>query len=354
VEHGIGCRQMRRRAFLGLAAGGVALFRLSPVMAKRFTDAAGRKVDLPDRVERVFAAGPPASLILYMVAPEKMLGWARAPSAKARAFLPQRYAALPETGRLTGRGNTVRLEDLVRLAPDLILDVGSTTPTYVSLADEVERRTHIPEVLIGGRLADTPETLRRVGDVVGAMSRAEALARYAESMLATIHRGVAQIAADRRPSIYVARGPRGLQSAVRGSLGSEVVDLLGARNVIAGDAGGRAIVDVSAEAILARQPDVILVLDRRFRAGIGNDPVWREARAVRQGRVHFVPDLPFSWLDEPPAPNRLLGLLWLGRLLYPAVLAGDIEADTRRFYELFYHQAPSGAQLKALLADPPG
>jgi hypothetical protein len=65
---------VRRRALLGLAAGGVALFRLSGVAAKRFTDAAGREVDLPDRVERVFAAGPPASLILFMVAPEKNAG----------------------------------------------------------------------------------------------------------------------------------------------------------------------------------------------------------------------------------------------------------------------------------------
>jgi hypothetical protein len=46
-----GTRQVRRRALLGLAAGGVALFRLSPVAAKPFTDAAGREFDLPDRVE---------------------------------------------------------------------------------------------------------------------------------------------------------------------------------------------------------------------------------------------------------------------------------------------------------------
>ena len=132
------------------------------------------------------------------------------------------------------------------------------------------------------------------------------------------------------------------------------MDFLGARNIVARDAGSRAIVDVSAEQILARQPDVILVTDRRFRAAIGGDPVWREAKAVRQGHVHFVPDLPFSWLDEPPAPNRLIGLLWLGKLLYPAVFAQDLRAETRRFYDLFYHQAPSGAQLDALLADPPG
>ena len=218
----------------------------------------------------------------------------------------------------------------------------------------MQHQTHIPEVLIGGRLADTPATLRRLGGLLDTAARAEALAGYAETMLAAVRRGVGQIAADRRPSIYVARGPRGLESAVAGSIGSEVVDLLGARNVVGVDAGSRAIVDVSVEQILARQPDVILVTDRRFRAAIGNDQVWREAKAVRQGHVHFVPDLPFSWLDEPPAPNRLIGLLWLGKLLYPAVFAQDIRVETRRFYELFYQQAPSDAQLDAVLADPPG
>ena len=34
------------------------------------TNSAGRRVDLPDRVERVFAAGPPASVLVYVLAPQ--------------------------------------------------------------------------------------------------------------------------------------------------------------------------------------------------------------------------------------------------------------------------------------------
>jgi iron complex transport system substrate-binding protein len=64
-----------------------------------------------------------------------MPGWTRAPGLEARPFLPPRYAELPEVGRLAGRGNIVNLENVVRLAPDLVLDVGSTTAEYVSLAD---------------------------------------------------------------------------------------------------------------------------------------------------------------------------------------------------------------------------
>jgi iron complex transport system substrate-binding protein len=328
------------------------VFAPPPTQARPFTDSGGRSVDIPDQVRRVFPAGPPASVTLYTVAPEKMLGWTRAPSREALTFLPGRYAGLPEVGRLTGRGNTVNLENVVQLKPDLVLDVGDTTATYVSLADRVQEQTGLPAVLIGGRLAATPTTLRTVGAVVGVPERAETLARYAETVLDEVQRKTAEVPPAERPTIYVARGPKGLEAAVAGSIGSEVVDLV-ARNVVGEDTAPRTIVDVSPEQVLAWQPDVILTIDRRFHAAIRTDPVWRELKAVQAGNVHFVPDLPFSWLDEPPAPNRLMGLLWLAKLLYPASFSQDIRAEARRFYALFYQQEPSDAQLDGLLADPP-
>jgi iron complex transport system substrate-binding protein len=345
---------VRRRDLFGLSAGAFVGLAFAPPLAEArpFTDSADRRVVVPDEVRRVFPAGPPASVILYMAAPEKMLGWTRAPSPEARVFLPARYAELPELGRLTGRGNTVNLENVVRLTPDQVLDVGDTSPTYVSLADRVQEQTHVPVVLIGGRLADTAETLRKVGFLLGVSERAEMLAHYAEGVLADVRNGTAKIPPEGRPSVYVARGPRGLETAVAGSIGSEVVDFVGARNVAGKDTAPRTIVDVSPEQILAWQPDVILTVDRRFHAAIRTEPVWHEVKAVQAGNIHFVPDLPFSWLDNPPAPNRLIGLLWLGKLLYPASFPQDIRAEARRFYALFYQQEPSDAQLDSALAEP--
>ena len=129
--------------------------------------------------------------------------------------------------------------------------------------------------------------------------------------------------------------------------------MLGARNVVSAVTVPKTIVEVSPEQVLAWQPDVMLAVDRRFRAMIATDPVWRQLDAVRKKRVHFVPDLPFSWLDEPPGLNRLIGLAWLGSLLYPSLFPEDVRAETRRFYALFYGQQPSGAQLDSLLANPP-
>ena len=346
---------MRRRELFGLSAGAIAGLAFAPSLAdaRPFIDTAGRRIDVPDEVNRVFPAGPPASVVVYLAAAERMLGWTRAPSPEARAFLPSRYAELPELGRLTGRGNTVNLENVVRLMPDLVLDVGDTSATYVSLADRVQEQTHIPAVLIGGHLADTPDTLRSVGTVLGVPERAETLARYAEGVLSEVGKKTAKVLSANRPSVYVARGSHGLETAVAGSIGSEVVDLVGARNVAGRETAPRTIVDVSPEQILAWQPEVILTVDRRFHTSIRTDPVWREVKAVQTGNIHFVPDLPFSWLDNPPAANRLIGLLWLAKLLYPASFSQDIHAEVRRFYALFYQQEPNDAQLDGFLANPP-
>src|SRR5215510_1831773 len=64
-------------------------------------DAAGRKVEIPAEVKRVFAAGPPASVLLYTLAPDKLLGWTREVRAAEREYLPAKYADLPAPGRLT-------------------------------------------------------------------------------------------------------------------------------------------------------------------------------------------------------------------------------------------------------------
>lgn len=56
-------------------------------------------------------------------------------------FVLPDIAARPEVGRLTGRGNTANLKLIVQLKPDLIVDVGSMTDTYISLADRVQSQT---------------------------------------------------------------------------------------------------------------------------------------------------------------------------------------------------------------------
>src|SRR6185295_6572944 len=138
-----------------------------PRAAGTVQDAAGRSVAIPDRVTRVFPAGPPAAILLYTLAPELLLGWPRANRAEECAFMLPDICTRPEVGRLTGRGNSANLESVLALKPDLILDVGSTSATYVSLATRVQEQTGLPYALLDGRFAGIAGTYRTLGALIG-------------------------------------------------------------------------------------------------------------------------------------------------------------------------------------------
>jgi iron complex transport system substrate-binding protein len=185
--------------------------------------------------------------------------------------------------------------------------------------------------------------------VLGVGDRGRELGRYAERMLAETDRQVGQIPPSKRPTVYYARGSKGLETAARGSINVESLERLGARNV-AEQLGSAGVSTVSPEQVLAWDPEIIIAIDPGFVTAVRTDPVWRGVRAVREGRVYLVPPAPFPWVDFPPSVNRLIGLRWLGRIFYPDQFAEDLRQETRIFYTMFYHQAPSEAQLDTLLA----
>jgi iron complex transport system substrate-binding protein len=337
-----------RRTFLGGLAA--AAWPLTAARATDATvlDAAGRQVAVPERIERVFPAGPPAAILLYTLAPELLLGWPRANRPDERDFLLPEIGARPELGRLTGRGDTANLEVVLQLKPDLILDVGSTDATYVSLADRVQGQTGIPYALLDGRLDKAAEIYRTLGQLVRQEDRAAALAGFAETTLRTALERVATVAPDKRPRTYYARGPRGLETGLAGSINVEAIEIMGARNVAGGQRGGLAT--VSLEQVLAWDPDIIVTIDQDFARAVRTDPNWRSVSAVRTGRVHLAPKLPFGWVDFPPSVNRLVGLWWLGKVLYPDLFPEDLRPIAREFYARFYHVSVTDEQLDEVLA----
>ena len=158
-------RCSRRAAFFGLGAAVALPARAQAQAATReVVDSAARRVRVPMRVTRVYAAGPPASVLLYALAPDALVGWTSAFRAAERPFVPQRYADLPVLGRLTGRGNTANPETVLAHRPDLIFDYGTINDTYVSLADRVQAQTGVPYLLVDGAFAKMPDAFALLGD----------------------------------------------------------------------------------------------------------------------------------------------------------------------------------------------
>lgn len=334
----------RRTLIAGLSA---SLLAQRAACAATVTDAAGRAVPVPEKVTRVFPAGPPAAIILYTLAPDLLIGWPRANRPEEREFLLSDIGSRPEVGRLTGRGNTANLEVVLALKPDLILDVGSTDATYVSLADRVQEQTGIPYALLEGRFAFIAPTYRTLGQLVGRRADGEELADFCHQTLTIITERIANVPRERRPAVYYARGPRGLDTGLGGSINVETIELL-ARNVAGETKGGLA--RVSIEQVLLWNPDVIITIDLEFAASVRQNATWSAVKAVREGRIHLSPKLPFGWVDFPPSVNRLIGLWWLAKILYPDLFPEDLRTLTRDFYDRFYHVKVTEAQIDRVLA----
>jgi iron complex transport system substrate-binding protein len=226
-----------------------------PAAAERtVTDSAGRRVAVPDTVAKAFAAGPPAPVLVYVLAPDKLAGWSRAPRPDEREYLLPAARDLPERGRLTGRGDTANLGVVLAAKPDLIVDFGSVRDTYVSLADRVQAQTGIPYLLIDGRFPNTATALRLAGEILGVLARAEQLAAYAEAAFAGIDRVLAEVPPQERPRVYLARGPDGLETGLRGSVNTEIIERVGGVNVADAGADRQGIAQVQLEQVLAWDP----------------------------------------------------------------------------------------------------
>ncbi len=332
------------RFLLAIALAGLA----APGDARTVRDSAGRIVEIPDRVERVFAAGPPASILVYALKPEALLGWPRRLRDYEKPYIARPWRDLPETGRLTGRGGDANLERVIVLRPDLIVDFGSVRDTYIDLANRVHEQTGIPYILINGRFSETAASLRLLGAALGVPDRGERLAADVETTFAELRATLGAVPEKQRPRVYLARGPDGLETGLKGSINTEIIELAGGRNV-ADVPGQYGLVQASPEQVIVADPDTIVTWDRTFFDRVWKDPLWQGIAAVRRGRVYLSPTAPFGWIDRPPSINRMMGLKWLAGLFYPDLWPGDLRCETHAFYKLWYHVDLGEAELNRLL-----
>ncbi|HLS55599.1 MAG TPA: ABC transporter substrate-binding protein [Zeimonas sp.] len=331
------------------AVGAVAAAACGPSRAQgALADDGGRRLSIAATPRRVFPAGGPASVFVYCLAPDRLLGWTRALRADEAAFLLTEVAALPELGRLTGRGSTAALEAVLAMRAELIVDVGSTAATYVSLADQVQRQTGVPYLLLDGAFDRTESTIRRLGQVLGVTARAERLARGTRAILDAAAELRAGLRDSERPRVFFARGPTGLATAADGGLNAEVLAQVGALNVARVEAPNLAL--ISLEQVTRWQPDWILASDAAFFAQVHRHPVWSKLPAVRARRVLLIPRVPFGWFDAPPALNRLIGIEWLSAVLHPQRTRYRLDERLSDTFEWLYHRRPSIGQMRALLA----
>jgi iron complex transport system substrate-binding protein len=110
------------------------------------------------------------------------------------------------------------------------------------------------------------------------------------------------------------------------------------------------------EQVLLWNPEVVLSgydhtrSPGEFYTKVWTNSAWKKVAAVRNREVYEAPQYPFNWIDRPPSVNRIIGIKWLANIFYPDIFHYDMRAETRRFYQTFYHVQLSESQLNEILA----
>jgi len=317
-----------------------------------FTDDCGRAVELPAEITRVSASGTVAEMFLAAAAPELLVSISNAPTEAELAYLDDALTTLPVTGSLYGGKGDANLEAMLAADPQVIIDMGDLKKDTAETMDALSAQIGIPCVFLEANLDNMADAFRDLAVLLsGKAERCEALAAYVEETVAIARDTAAQIPEAERVSVMYTAGNDGLGTNSRGSTQAQVIELVGAVNAIEtaeviNKSGGNLI---NMEQLYLFNPDVIILLPGSIYDTVGSDPAWAQLEAVEKGCYYEVPAEPYCWLSKPPSMNMLLGIRWLGNLLYPDYYDFDMVAEIQRAYSVLWNYDISEAEVQRLL-----
>nr|WP_273702452.1 ABC transporter substrate-binding protein [Tepidanaerobacter syntrophicus] len=266
-------------------------------------------------------------------------------------YILPKYRNLPNLG---GAGNNhPNAEEILKLKPDIIVYVTDINETNISTAEQFQNELNIPVAVLNGDIEKTADTYAMLGKITGKETAAENLCAYIKETIQDIQNKVKSIPEDKKIKVYYAEGNDGLETDPKGSGHMQVLDMVGGINVAeVPKIEGSGRLKVSIEQLLNWNPDLIIAwADDRggYYSKIFKDKSWSGIKAVKNGEVYEIPNFPFSWFDRPPSVNRILGLKWLGNLLYPNVFDYNVKKEVKYFYEQFYHYKLTEEELEKLV-----
>ena len=206
-----------------------------------------RSVEVGGAPLRIVSLAPGATEMLF------------AAGAGAQLIATVQYSSEPPAARTVARIGDVAaidMERLVALRPNVVIawPAGGNPAQRAKIA-ALGIPLYQQQV---SRLADLPGSLRRLGVLAGTETVAERAAAALEARLEALERTYGTAPEGRRPSVLLQVWNRPIYTIGGHHLMSDALSLCGARNVFADLPEAAPLVDT--EAVIARDPDIILAL----------------------------------------------------------------------------------------------
>jgi iron complex transport system substrate-binding protein len=275
------------------------------------SDSKGASLTLAAPAKRIVSLSPAVTEVLFAI------------GAGPQIVASDRFSDFPAEAAKTAKLDYSQpsAEATVALSPDLVI---MTTRQQQQV--EQFRALRLPVLYMEEptSLDATIEKVRFYGGITGHAAEADALANV---MRARIARVTAQVPSGDGPRVFYELSPE-LYSAAPNSFIGSMLTLLHARNVA--DGAKTAFPQLSSEAVIAANPQVVLLADAGSTAGsqslatVSARAGWSGIEAVRTGRVIAVdPNL-----GNRPGPRVVEGFEQMARALYPERFGAPTSAVT--------------------------
>jgi len=324
-------------ALLLASAGCIAA---EPSGPRTVTDATGAEVVLPQEVNRIVSIDPMASHIILMLGGgDRLVGATFGPANRTVVDeICRKVSGIPAPGSPKGSN----IEEIVRLAPDLVVARGSSAKEAGQIAD-----AGIPVIMIE---TESPEDfLSAVGIIGAAIGAEERAADYVACYRETEERLRAAHAAALQKNVYLA-GSGILKTAGAGWYSDALLASGGCRNVAHNEISG-GWREVSPEQVCAWNPDMIILTPycQDETASIRNSSTLGHLDAVKNGEIYRMPRYIAAW--DMPVPESILGMLWIGSVSAPDGAGIDMHDEVQEFYARWYEADLDDATIEAILTE---
>jgi iron complex transport system substrate-binding protein len=323
----------------------ICAFLGSTAQSRVIEDMAGRRIKVPEEVDKVYCSGPGClRLLTYLqaqdlaVAVDDLEKREQPMEARPYALAHPELKDLALGGGFRGRDNPELLLSLDQ-QPQVIF---KTFPRMGLDAETLQKKTGIPVVALhygdlGKNRSLIYESLKLMAKVLDCRSRAEEVVRFFEAQIQELRDRSENIPQDQQPTVFVGgvafKGPHGFQSTEPGYPAFRFVPArnLAARSAPSGQELRHSI--VAKEQIMIWDPDVLFLDLATLQMGQGagglhelrDDPAYQALSAVQEGRVFGL--LPYNWYATNFG-SVLANAYFIGSVLYPERFA-DIHIQER-------------------------
>ena len=310
---------------------------------RTITDALGREVTLPEKIETIVPLGSTPRMISYLGLADRVVGIGDCehPESPLQAYAyvnRDKWKDLPVVGSDSLGETSYYPEELIKLAPDVIL-----CSYDLDTVQDIERQTGIPVIAVKFPAlfsAEYEESLRIIGEACGVSERAEAVIEFINSCIADLRARTESIPDDDKPSILAAaatfKGSHGIEGVYSNYA---VFDVIAVNDVTRGmmDSSVPKGLLVDKEQILEWNADMIF-LDysgvELVRQDMAENPdFYKQLDAFMSGNVYQCPN---STWHGSNVEIPLVSAYFMGSLLYPEAFSDvDFEARASEIFDFF-------------------